>query len=1192
MRAAPVGTHPSQPRPLTPSKKVNFVLPAVSGALVPAAANGADPLVGVEPSSVAAVQMGARAPALGKRAAPAPEVAPLGIDDSPVTSTVGDSESVRSGGSAAERSEKRRRSKRPERVPQTSTPRPASRGSETLIDRPPSRSSHHTPRTRHVRRPGSRHTIESERSRRTASAGYKPPPKVDLDSTTADNQVKKIKTGVSLPPGCVLRKVDGFGEAVRARKISANFDLTAVVTHDARLWTFGRAATDDANIYFPEAIDGAGTVRSVAAGRAGRTFALDADGQPLLCVVRHHEKAMHRGGKRPWQGSGADLESDERLLDRLERTAQEQRLACVPIPLFNRRPVRMASAGTHHVVLLTWSGQIWSFGKGAHGELGLGRDGLGKIVSLATEPTMVTVDIPLGDGVDGDGGSDDQPVPFDGDGGTTPASRAALRSREDSYQSRPWSVGGATARHTFANPNADPLGTGGRLGRRSAGHGRPGSALALGVRDARPGSPKARSRGAAARPGSALSLASDDGVFRPTLRVGVAFPEGLSPGTLLLTAGKLSPRAESERERAASAICGGETGREPMDAGAAASAAVDDQNRAAGTAEAKEGAPAAVKTLAPIVFPSSSARDADRRPSELILLGQSNEVYRPGTAAADPTDAVVRLDTDAGAVTGDEGEGFVVVRDAAAQAADAAATAAAEVEAREHAAERARAVADEAAADEVGARTGGVEADALDGAGGATPAADAAAAATADAAAADASDAAAERTETVTNVPASRLGSAASRLRPSFGRASTAPTNAGGSSASLARRSSVFGSLVNKFGGKQGAAAASSAASSRGSDRGAPRSTVSLRRSAASVSTKGGGSADGDAGPTRRELPVSPTVGHTRHATIIFISAGSHHTAALTDGGDVYTWGRGHTKAQGNPLGHGNLKDAPVPKRVQSLRHHTIVHVSAGDRHSLAVSEAGWTFSWGDGESGQLGHGDLRSLTKPKYIEALRHLAYRKMRLPKRLWQKRVRVGGGGGGMNEMVPSYAPPDEKVPDEMLPSNVPRTSSRAGKRLLKLGRTLTSAGTVGTAGTRASGGSVSASASVGGEPLRLGDALSAAGAAAAAEEDAAGEGGSSSTLVTAAASSSRALGSVSSKVPASFGASMKGGLTKLWGKAIGHPVPEEEEDVPPETDEERWTRLQTLDNKLWRPPTAQLGDVPHALSASLRQKMEHD
>ena len=532
-------------RPLTPSKKVNFVLPAINGALDPTAVNAADPLLGVTPSSLAATQMGSRAPArVGEHAAAAQEAeveAPLNVDDSPVTSIVGGNESVRSGGSAAERSEKRRRSKRPEHVPQTSTPRPASRGSETLIDRPPSRSSHHTPRTRHVRRPGSRQTIESEHSRHTASPGYKPPPKVDLDSTPADNQVKKIKTGVSLPPGCVLRKVDGFGEAVRARKISANFDLTAVVTHDARLWTFGRAATDDANIFFPEAIDGAGTVRSVAAGRAGRAFALNADGQPLLCVVRHHDKAMHRGGKRPWQGSGADLESDERLLDRLERTAQEQRVACVPIPLFNRRPVRMASAGASHVVLLTWSGQVWSFGKGAHGELGLGRDGLGKIVSLATEPMMITVAIPLGDGVEGDGGSDHQPIPFDGDAGTTPASRAALRSREDSYQSRPWSVGGATARHTFANPNADPLGTGGRLGRRSAGHGRPGSALALGNPDARPGSHKARSRDAMTRPGSAFSLASDDGVFRPTLLAGEAFPEAMSAtagsGPLLLTEG-------------------------------------------------------------------------------------------------------------------------------------------------------------------------------------------------------------------------------------------------------------------------------------------------------------------------------------------------------------------------------------------------------------------------------------------------------------------------------------------------------------------------------------------------------------------------------------------------------------------------------------------------------------------------------
>jgi hypothetical protein len=46
---------------------------------------------------------------------------------------------------------------------------------------------------------------------------------------------------------------------------------------------------------------------------------------------------------------------------------------------------------------------------------------------------------------------------------------------------------------------------------------------------------------------------------------------------------------------------------------------------------------------------------------------------------------------------------------------------------------------------------------------------------------------------------------------------------------------------------------------------------------------------------------------------------------------------------------------------------------------------------------------------------------------------------------------------------------------------------------------------------------------------------------------------------------------------------------EEIVVPETEGEKWDRIQGLDGKLWRPLTGQLGDVPRAMSASLRAKL---
>lgn len=41
------------------------------------------------------------------------------------------------------------------------------------------------------------------------------------------------------------------------------------------------------------------------------------------------------------------------------------------------------------------------------------------------------------------------------------------------------------------------------------------------------------------------------------------------------------------------------------------------------------------------------------------------------------------------------------------------------------------------------------------------------------------------------------------------------------------------------------------------------------------------------------------------------------------------------------------------------------------DGHSLAVTDTGEVFSWGDGDFGKLGHGNNDRQQKPKQIEAL-----------------------------------------------------------------------------------------------------------------------------------------------------------------------------------------------------------------------------
>jgi len=146
------------------------------------------------------------------------------------------------------------------------------------------------------------------------------------------------------------------------------------------------------------------------------------------------------------------------------------------------------------------------------------------------------------------------------------------------------------------------------------------------------------------------------------------------------------------------------------------------------------------------------------------------------------------------------------------------------------------------------------------------------------------------------------------------------------------------------------------------------------------------------------------------------ISAGSHHTVALTSKGHIYTWGNGKYGQVGFP---GTL-DQHVPKRVRGILENEkgFDRISAADRFSLALGKSGkvyvWgnnhnaeedkanqpevihaltdrgvieietgvfhalaltkskaVYSWGWGHYGQLGHGDDTELTLPQLIKAL-----------------------------------------------------------------------------------------------------------------------------------------------------------------------------------------------------------------------------
>ena len=72
---------------------------------------------------------------------------------------------------------------------------------------------------------------------------------------------------------------------------------------------------------------------------------------------------------------------------------------------------------------------------------------------------------------------------------------------------------------------------------------------------------------------------------------------------------------------------------------------------------------------------------------------------------------------------------------------------------------------------------------------------------------------------------------------------------------------------------------------------------------------------------------------------------------ALTQGGRVFTWGRGGTGS----LGHGARVIQNTPAHVEGLG--GVVDVAAGEVHSLAVDRGGRVYAWGYNREGQLGIG-------------------------------------------------------------------------------------------------------------------------------------------------------------------------------------------------------------------------------------------
>ena len=85
---------------------------------------------------------------------------------------------------------------------------------------------------------------------------------------------------------------------------------------------------------------------------------------------------------------------------------------------------------------------------------------------------------------------------------------------------------------------------------------------------------------------------------------------------------------------------------------------------------------------------------------------------------------------------------------------------------------------------------------------------------------------------------------------------------------------------------------------------------------------------------------------------LVEIEAGWHHTCALTTAGGVNCWGNNHD----GQLGDGTVNDRVTPADVMGLTS-GVRAITAGERHTCALTTGGGVKSWGNNHDGQLGDG-------------------------------------------------------------------------------------------------------------------------------------------------------------------------------------------------------------------------------------------